>query len=131
MEKIRSRGVAFWGNVFVILGILYGVVNSARNIWRLDYVGLPILYVVIGIGILGLKNWARITALVIAALLILSGILDFPTWMRSINEMAHTGKGWFAISVFFFIFRFVVGLGTILFFLRPSVKEQFKKGAKV
>ncbi len=131
MDKVRSRGVAFWGNFLIILGIIYGLINSARNIWRLDYVGLPILFVVIGIGILSLNNIARIILLFMMGLLILSAIWAFPQHLSSMSDLSKEGIPFLVVGIFMLLMRFVMGIGCFIFFLNRSVKEQFKKGGSL
>ncbi len=126
MENIRSRGVSFWGYLLITLGVGHGLINAARNIWRVDYVGLPILFVLIGIGILSLKNVARITLLILMGLLVLAGILTFSSSLSSIASLSKQGLGLAVLIAF--IMRFIIGISAIIFFLNPSIKEQFKKG---
>lgn len=128
MERKRSKGVTFWGSLILCIGLVYGLINSARNIWRIDYVLLPILYVTIGIGILCLKKWARITFLILAILTVTVGILGLPAYLQSIADLAETGKGWVVAALGMFIFRFIFAIGGLIFFLQRPVKEQFKKG---
>lgn len=124
----RSKGVTFWGDIFIILGVLYAAINSARNIWEFDYVVLPIVYVVFGIGILCLKNWARISTLAIAGLMLFSGIVGLPYWLQSLINLTQQGKTWFIFGALFFMIRFIIGVGAMIFFFQPAVKAQFKKG---
>ena len=126
MERKRSKGVTFWGNLLICIGIIYGLINAARNIWRVDYVFIPIIDIVIGVGILYLKNWARITFLVIAILLVLTGILGLPYWIESIGELSKEGIPLLIISIVAFLSRFAIGIGGLIFFTRRSVIEQFK-----
>ena len=128
MNKQRSLGITVWGYSLVCLGIIYGIINAARNIWTIAYVGLPILFVVVGIGILNLKNWARWILVIFMTLLILSGFLAFPIYLKSINGLSKEGLLLPACIVF--VLRFVISIGGIIFFIQPSIKEQFKEGGK-
>ncbi len=130
MSLQRSKGVTFWGNFYIVSGIIYAVINSARNIWRIDYIGLPIFFVVIGSGILHRKNWARISLMVFSVLLLLSAALTLPQFLQSIKELSKSGPAWFLIAVGAFSLRFILGISVLIFFTRPSVKEQFKKEVK-
>lgn len=91
MQRVRSRGVTFWGYLLIVFGVIYGLINAARNIWRLDYVGLPILFVIIGSGILSLKNLARIVLLIFMGFLILTGVLSLPASLSSITNLSKEG----------------------------------------
>jgi len=130
MSLQRSKGVTFWGNLYIVLGIIYAIINSARNIWRIDYIGLPIFFVVIGSGILCRKNWARISLMVFSVLLLLSAALTLPQFLQSIKELSKSGPAWFLIAVGAFSLRFILGISVLIFFTRPSVKAQFKKEVK-
>ena len=125
MEKARSRGVAFWGYLLIVWGIGYGLINAARNIWRVDYVGLPIILVLLGIGILNLKNWVRIVLVAFMCLLLFSGIVGLPAFLAAINNLSK--EGLFLPAVIAFLSRFIIGISCIVFFLNPAVRNQFKK----
>ena len=124
MERARSRGVTFWGWLLIYLGVVYGKV-LANEKWRIDYVGFPILLVLLGIGILRLKNWARILSLVYMSFLLLSGIFGIPWFLSAISGFKKEGV--FYLQLIMFLFRFVLGISGIIFFLIPEVKAQFNK----
>jgi len=126
MEKKRSKGVTFWGNLLICIGIIYGFINAARNIWRIDYVFIPIIDIAIGAGVLYLKNWARIIFLVMAILLVSTGILGLPDWIKSVGELSQEGTTLLVIGIVAFLSRFAIGIGGLIFFTRHLVVEQFK-----
>lgn len=122
MANKRTKGVTFWGYLFVSLGIIFGLINAARNIWSLNNVVPPVALVIVGIGILSLKNWARWACLI----LILTGIMDVPSFLQSIKDSSQ--EGLFILGVLVFSLRFIVSILGIIFFINPAVREQFKKG---
>lgn len=126
MEKKRSKGVAFWGYLLLSIGIIYGVTKIITNKWDLNVI-VPVLFVVMGIGILNLKNWARWIFLICMVISILGGILDFSGFIQSVNELSK--EGLFLPAIVAFVMRFVIAITGIIFFSRHSIKEQFRKGA--
>jgi len=76
-----------------------------------------------GIGVLFLKNWARLTALIFTVPKLLNSFILFiggRAWSIIIHEPIETWIFW----VFQMIFLFIL----IVFFSIPKVKEQFKWG---
>ena len=78
MKNKSSPGISFWGYLFVALGVWYAFINSARNIWRLDYILVPILLVTIGLAVLNLKNWGRILCLILMFLFLITSGFTHP-----------------------------------------------------
>ena len=126
----KSRGVSFWGNFLIFGGVGYGIINAARNIWRFDYVTLPPLFVIVGIGVLALKNWARRITIIYMGLMLLFGSFFLPGVPEQINQM-FAEPAW-KITVFLTMFiRFVVCVAGLIFFCDPTVKRQFQKRGNV
>lgn len=107
-EKKRSIGVTILGWFFIISGII-----TIRTII------LPIIYIPLGIGILRLKETARIFAVVVQGLQIV------------ISTLAILIGLWENVNILMWINALILvnGLlaGLILYYLtRPSVKQQFR-----
>ena len=107
MEKKRSIGVVIFGVVFIFLGVLFILVLPLFSI----------LYLIVGIGILMLKPFARYLAIVTAVL----GIV-----VNSIKMVGLLNKNIPLQLLFALVGTYLIHLGVIYFFTRSQVKEQFK-----
>lgn len=126
IKKKRSKGVTFWGHLLLWSGIGYAIINVARNVWLLLPVLTPIFLIIVGVGILKLKNWARWLCIIWMALLIFFGLLTLPAYLQEINRLSK--EGYFLLATFAFITRFVFGIAGIIFFSNSNAKKQFKNG---
>jgi len=142
MEKKKSIGITLTGVVFLALDILITPVcmlmlmglqaASSKNalMFLLVYIiitGIPIISLFSGIGLLLLKKWSRICAIVTATAmsLVFSGYGISALLDKKANAMNT--------FLFKFIFYSVCSIGAlsfalIIFYLtRPKVKEQFNR----
>ena len=132
MAKKRSIGLTIVG-VYCILSGLAGFVLALFLMLKKPLFFVYFVYTMLyglvvsftGIGILRLKSWARIMALVLIAIQCIQGSVRS---IRDINKMREYGAPNFAINMSLFMLVIIVGIGiSIIYYLtRPSVKEQFK-----
>ena len=135
MTAKRSKGVIFWGILLMVWGVLFALMKAIADRWDFDSF-LPPVFIIIGFGIIVLKNWARIASL---ALMIFEIFLStfiftlillahyFPRFIVRPNEILSSQA--FLISIF--MIRFTIGITGLIFFTRPSVKNQFNKGGNI
>lgn len=117
MEKKRSIGItifAYWNIVLGIIGILLFITGSAIIIFP-----APIM-VIIGFGLLKIKEWARKVEIYLV-------ILDYLSKWAIVFILSKNIK----ISIWYLyqtrhIISLLVLIITIYFFTRPKVKKQFQ-----
>lgn len=120
MENKHLQGITMLGKVIIAYGLLIPFVNwymhplsGTMQIDSSDFILLTafnLTFIISGIFILKLKNWARF--LYIVQVLILDVLLIFPMVQ---NKTAN----------FYLIIVFLT-LASIFFFIHPKVKEHFK-----
>ena len=120
----RSKGVTILGWVIVVATITYWIIFYRLFVSRLYLLIYNILYsalyVVVGIGILKLQSWARITLLCMVVIQTIStchrdaGYIFESGIKRIVGVVDITGVLLMAVFVFWFLNK-------------KSVKEQFKK----
>lgn len=137
MEKKRSKGLTTLGRFFlfcVILGIMFAFIGlisgpsgpqdalggTLSDLIRIGFILSPFIFLIEGIGILKLKNWARIftiTFCLINTLLVVIYFIHFHIVLKMpldiLNDLI-----WLSIGVF--------SLYVIYYLTRSKVKEQFK-----
>jgi len=122
MEKKRSFGIIFLGNTILIGGVfslILSLIQFPVNISiALFWLFLGIISLVVGRGLLDLKEWARIAEVILQCI----GILYIVA--VSISMIAKHGvdnlKSFFPLFVIVAIFTLV-----IYYLTRPKVKERF------
>ena len=131
MDNKKPASIKVLGNIFIITGIL-GFVSI---LWVPDvlkttplqilWFAWGLLFIVTGIGILNLKNWARILALVLVT------IKAIQVFIGSINDTIilikiypESGTKYLGVSISIIVF--VIGCGLIYYLLSPKLKEKFK-----
>ena len=85
------------------------------------------------IGLLKLKNWARITLIAINGALFIFLFLRFPSWFYNMVEwfkdppeaMVHIYITFLVVLSLRFLIAFLYSASFLIFFTRPKVKEQF------
>ncbi|GEM_PF-3780125 len=123
IENKSSIGTTSWGVLVLGIGMLFGVMNYVKNIWGISHFIFPVIFVVIGIGILCLKNWARRAFIILATVCLISGMFAFLQYLQPPNGLLEAGKRWFAgMGISSFVF-----MAGLIFFFQPPVKKQFKK----
>ena len=116
MEKKRSVGVTIFGWYFILVNLIALLIirllrpeDFLNNLTERPIVIVRlIVYLIIGIGILKLKNWARIGTIVIGIFYIIAA----PVAILTAN----------IVGILFLL----SGISMLYFFTRPKVKEQFK-----
>lgn len=134
MQKKRSKGVTIFGWIFIILGSLpllmiadalvrykyydtLVTVHKSFAVLILAYiVGYGILLLILGIGLLKLKELAR------KAFLIFSCIILVISFIMFIMDIVAGNIG----KIIGDIFRLAIFVSAFYFFTRPKVKEQFR-----
>jgi len=118
--SFKSRLLEFQAAHFV-LPSSYLYVTQSSNIIK------TIAYLIAGIGLLKLLNWARLLSIVIAIVGFLYSVLFYFVYTKPyiIPNAIQEGRPVFPFFIFYTIgFLFVIG--TIYFFMHPKVKEQFE-----
>ena len=121
MEKKRSKGVTIFGWLNIVVGA-FGILAFLLRMPGGIMLGAPLL-LVIGVGLLKLKEWARILEIILT----FGGVLfRIVIYLISILRYAiPLNRAWI-----FFIKGNILGWITagiiIYFFTHPKVKEQFK-----
>jgi hypothetical protein len=120
-EKKRSKGVTFCGWIHVVVGAL-GIIRtfliSAFRDYQIINIGAPFM-LVIGIGLLKLKEWARKSVIIYYILIVLA----FP-----VAIVVGSLYSEILSMLIDYIPQFIIVGVVIYFFTRPKVKEQFRKG---
>jgi len=106
--------------------------------FKIVLVGVVLMYllpsgwgIASGIGLLRLKNWARVSMIVFSVLLIVMGVFSvlpslFP--ISSISNKPADASAMAAVRVFMGVFSLAlagIGIWWLVFFTRPKVREQF------
>lgn len=145
-KKKRSVGVTIVGIIAIIYGINHCIFSlplvpmfssSIRqgHFYQFPLIVLylmPLIYIVVGINILRLKNWARILGIYAALLTIILSLWQsmgtaggFLRFFVNLGKESHSDI--FPNSELFFTSYFTIpALLFLLFLIRPKVKEQFK-----
>ena len=113
MGKELRTGILIFGNLLICFGVaaaIVYVIGKAFSLGRVVGLSLPIL---LGVGILNLKNWARWGLVFYSIGLMVVGLL---TGYDSISKMVTA-----------LIFRFVLGIGCLIYFNLPAVRADFTK----
>ena len=84
------------------------IASSLGNVFAIGLLIFALFWVVLGIGIWTLKNWARTLTLIFAAIWLLTGLL----------RLAHFPTPWHVLRV-------LVDAAIILYLLMPEVKRAF------
>ena len=131
--KKRSKGVIFFGVLSSLIGamLLASYFGGGFSLFDLDSFNLlrltaTIGFILSGLFILNLKNWARILFLVLMGVNMFGGLygtyFGFP-----LTVVPVSGNGF--LNVYFPTFligSFLPFMISIYFFTRPKVKEQFR-----
>ena len=124
--------LAFIGAGFLVLGALAFIFGGAMlaglskagggallgglgMVAAVIFLAIAALYVVIGIGLLGLKNWARVVTIVLIALGLVSGAFGL------VSSLTHFSIGlllWRACI-------FVIDVWILIYLFKPHVKQAF------
>lgn len=146
MEKKRSIGVTVYSITIILFGLCTLIFVAFRTILSeamvfclasfpeflhqmlmvsLSLLAFPIVCIVIGVGLLKLKNWARFLLFISVIILIVFGLLD-------IIEPRFSGFLFRHIDIIdiydeLFILIMILFIPALFFFYtHPAVKEQFK-----
>lgn len=130
MLRNRSVGLTILGIFFILFGLLsFGPIfllpSMSKNLPLLVYVALyGLVMFITGIGILRLKSWARIIALV---LIVIKMVQVGAGTIVDINTMIRKSAGFGAVfgGIVVMVVGILVSIGLIYYLTRPSVKEQF------
>jgi len=126
MDKKKSAGVLAYGIFFIICGIvcLISYFNLILSTYCSDYLFVSIIMLpliamsfLLGVGLLKLKNWARILCMWTASAVGLFLMFAVAFGLGGVN-FGSLGVG--------LVLIFVATGPIIFFFTRPKVKEQFK-----
>lgn len=134
-EMKRTRNITVFAVITIALAIALTILfilmylhpRPSKTYTRYDWFLriLPILYLVCGVGILKLKNWARCGVIILAAI---SLAFFVPCLILILPGASISLPSLIVLTVLFFL---IIGNGLILwFFNRTSIKEQFQKAAK-
>ncbi len=146
MEKKRSLGIIICGLLAIIIGLLelYGCLefynwsSLDKELLQLDslklvtFIIIAISFLVSGIFILKLRNWARILFMILMVYWVIFGLLKLfiphiidKILLPSTVEVVYK---YFELSdlLIYFIWYGLPAIGSIYFLTRPKVKEQFK-----
>ncbi len=128
--KIISWVLITWG-VLALYQAFYSISTSGFSKYTILYFSLPILSIIIGIGLLRLKNWAKSMLMIGCCvflvypitLLIISTIILHHS-LKSLLQSIISPQG-----IVFFIFLALLGL--FVFYLNsPSIKKLFSQDIK-
>lgn len=124
MEKKRSRDVTVFAILHFIIGFYIFMalgIASGPYPYHLEFIIpylIPLLWIITGIGLLKLKEWARKSAIYLAIFIII---------VTSIASFSNKGR----VSIFSEVaacgFYFIIFSYFIYFFTRRKVKEQFQQ----
>ena len=145
MKKKRSIGVTIFGRIFVAIGVTFGLLGililslsiflSVTGEIRLDVLQANIqgfvffgvipsgVYISIGMGILNLKSWIRKTLVPFLVIVLIATPFPVVCFMVVIQKQILLLNLIFYSGLFYCLFI----LASLIFFIRPKVKEQFKK----
>ena len=134
MEKKRSRGVVFFGVISEFYGGLLLLVGYSGDVYRqfnpdklsLIRTVVAVGFIVSGLFLLRLKNWARICFLTLMGLNMIAGLyrIYFGGILTVISSPGEDSlSAYFSNFAVFSIVPFII---TLYFFTRPKVKEQFQ-----
>lgn len=114
-------GLILYGLYVSLIPLIYNV--HYANIWLFLYDDGPsIILLISGIGILFLKNWARLTAVIVSVYIMLNMAYNILV-LLSYSEPISNLKG----TVISFLTAYLAQIFIICFLMRPSVREQFIK----
>ena len=121
MENKRAMGVT----IFAILNIVGGIAAIILNIKYVfsDYyfpylfIGLGLYILIIGIGLLNLKEWARRSEIIICTFCLVSTFIFSDFIILGVKKGLLTNK---------YMIKNLIALFEIYYFTRLKVKEQFK-----
>jgi len=133
MEKKRSVGINILGIFFLLctvpgcgVTIIAAMSSGSPDLHiRLPLIIAPIVFLASGIGIVLLKKWARILAIIISSAVSLT--MFFVAYQSLAILSSH--PEWTASNVSFAISLLLGGLlfiSIIYYLTRPTVKEQFR-----
>ncbi len=108
MDKKRSNGVIIVG-IMLIISSIAGILGRYAD-WRL-LIYIPLF--ISGVGILFLKNWARVLSILILTIFTIETFIILKNFSTPILIIMQ------AFGVIYFLFL-------IYYLTRPKVKEQFK-----
>lgn len=116
MEKKRSVGVTMLGILIILVGLgnLLLLFTRGYSSMRIGGILFNMYLIISGISILQLKNWARISILVISSLFALLSIISIVLFLNKDG-----------LLVFLFTLVLLTCVIVPLFFTRHNIKEQF------
>jgi hypothetical protein len=133
MDKVMSKGVRFFGIVSLLFGaiLLAGYFGGGYSLFDFGMFNLirliaTIGFILSGLFILKLKNWARITFLILMGFNMLAGLYGV---YFGCPLTVIPGKGDVFLRVYlptFGVLSFLPFIISFYYFTRPKVKEQFK-----
>jgi len=141
MEKKSSVGVIIFGVILILWGVLSSIGTLIDYFVVASYAGRSyegpapsvlkymqqflycIFLIILGFGLIKLKEWARKSALFIFAPLFVI-ILPFHNFFMFV----YIAKSKLLFAQLLEIVRIILGVATLYLFTRPKVKEQFKQG---
>lgn len=139
-EIKRTRNITIFGIVIIVLAIAITILFILMHLHprtSKTYTGgdwflriLPILYLVCGVGILKLKNWAR-RGIIILAMVYLILLIPAMGIILYVMLKSHKFPSFVTLGITSGIILFLVYNGLIVwFFNQDPVKKQFQRAAK-
>ena len=120
MEKRRSVGVTVFGWLYIVLGVFGVLAFFQRNSLIVFSAPLSLLS---GIGLLKLKEWARILTIILTIVGVLFRAIIY---LRSILLDAMPLNEALIFIIEWNFLTWIIAIIIIYFFTRPKVKEQFR-----
>ncbi len=129
-ENVSKIGVTDPGALDILDDIFTRLFRATPAIIKTRMIGRligGIIGLVIAVGIIRLKEWARKTIIVLYCIVLIYILLSVPQWIGYYAEM-FKGKLWLGYYLFgCMLLVSVASLPIFIYFLtRPKVKEQFK-----
>lgn len=103
----------------LMLALLYALTRTDAPIYVFIFTLIGVAYLVIGIGLFRLKNWARIISIIMLSLAMIENVVS--------TIFFHKGHYVTPIEMWSTVFRFIVAAIIIVYLLRKNIKDIFLK----
>jgi len=130
-----EKKIKFWVKIVGILIIIYGLCAIGDILFQSPALNFPSLvinviplsiFMLLGIFILNLKNWARIVFIIYTIVFLILCLLLSTITFECLRPGVTREPSTLVSLIYYLILCALPGVGAIYFLTRPRVKEQFK-----
>ena len=123
MEKKKPIGVTVFGIILLLSSVpfLFALLLTGprAGVFFIPLIAIPLICIITGVGLLKLKNWARMMTIFISPIL---SFIFFTVPSEFLHDKLPPAIAWSIVI----LEAGVISIGIIYYLTRPKVKEMFK-----